>query len=230
MRLPKLVLIFLISMQHGCAHRLIISGYEPKILLDAACGADSPGASLKAVKGSVWLKAKSNEASGQFPASVMVTSPAIMRMEIQNLFGGVEAIISVEGNKYKIEVPNDTGKAHLKETGKDHWGGIPLNLAVDLFLGKLPCPTMSSVRHADIEDDQLVITSNLEERFVYRFEKFMDGFWPDYLHWERYGERPLSVEFRFYDPENGTKSPKRWEAKSKLGEIKVRWREREMLR
>src|SRR6185295_4308335 len=75
---------------------------DPHKLLAEAC---APGVSIKGVTGGVAMKAASKEASGQFPATVDARSPGWLKLEIQNLIGGTEAVISVQNRTYKIEVP-----------------------------------------------------------------------------------------------------------------------------
>src|SRR5262249_13269789 len=67
-------------------------GADGLALLEQAC---KPGQGVRGVKGSVWLKAQSKEASGQFPAMVDA-SPERLRLEATNLTGGTEALITVE--------------------------------------------------------------------------------------------------------------------------------------
>jgi len=228
-----LISLFLIG---GCARAPLKTGeLNPRILYEEACGNSSPGAHSESLTGSVWLKAHSKEASGQFPAAVEVKRTGAVRMEITNLVGGVEAVIRVEGNKYTIEMPKEKRQAQRQE-GNSSWGGIPLTWATRLFLGRVPCPPESAVAEMISEltpEGELKIQtqSSLEreaELFVYRFRNSEGRPWPEALHWERQGVAPLSVDFKFDSPEPGTRSPRKWEAKSPQGEVKVRWREREV--
>jgi hypothetical protein len=50
--------------------------------------------------------------------------------------------------------------------------------------------------------------------------------WPESLHWEATGVP--KVDLKFDDPEEGTNSPKKWEAHSSEGFLKVRWRQRKI--
>jgi hypothetical protein len=73
------------------------------------------------------------------------------------------------------------------------------------------------------EHDLVVETG--EEKFIYSFRSWGGKAWPEKLHWERNGG--AGVDFKFDDPEDKTASPRKWEAKSVQGEVKVRWRDRE---
>jgi hypothetical protein len=214
----------------GCAHAPAGRNEDPQVLLGHAC---EPGSEVAGVKGSVWLKAKSREASGQFPAVVEAAGRDKLTMEVTNLVGGTEATIRVVGGKYSVEIPKKKGAK-----GQGSWGGIPLHWATDLFLGRIPCPPESSLADARkrvSEDGELTVETagalgKEPEVFAYRFRKWEGRPWPESLRWERKGTTPLTVEFRFDDPEDGTHSPRKWEARSQRGEVKVRWKDREVSR
>jgi hypothetical protein len=218
----------------GCSHAPINSGADadPRALLAQACEA---GAGVKSVKGSVWLKAKSKEASGQFPAEVAAPSADRVRLEVTNPLGGTEAVLSVEGSHYKIQVPNHKER---NERGDRSWGGIPLEWANALFLGRIPCPDASRAKDAKLSRGpagELVVETpktldRLPEKYVYRMRAIDGGFWAESLHWERQGiagSAPVVVDFKFDDPDSKTRSPLKWEAKGAQGEVKVRWKDRQ---
>lgn len=71
---------------------------------------------------------------------------------------------------------------------------------------------------------------NEEEIYTYSFRSWAGKPWSDHLIWERKGPRPLVIEVSFDDPDPSTNLPRRWEAKSPLGEVKVRWKDRELTR
>src|SRR4051812_22174941 len=102
---PKILLlgIVLSALATGCAHAPVTRGMDPKVLLADAC---RPGSEIKSIKGTVWLKAASKDASGQFPAYVLAKDPDSLRLEVTNLVGGTEAVITVDGQKYRIESHN----------------------------------------------------------------------------------------------------------------------------
>ena len=94
------------------------------------------GANPGEVTGSVWMKAKSREASGQFPARVQARSGDELRLEVTQLLGARAALIEIRGNDFRIETPKD-GVVNRKAAS---WGGIPLEWASRIFMDRLPCP------------------------------------------------------------------------------------------
>lgn len=217
----------------GCAHKPVspFEGRDPKILLENAC---QPGRdNAKGVEGTVWMKASSKEATGQFPATVLARVPASLNLEVQNLLGGTEAVIRIDGQHYQVEVPN---KPQHTQKGSYSWGGIPLEWATELFLGRIPCPPADSWKNLklSVQDDRLVaeVPASLthdQQTFTYTFIQWNKRPWPESLHWER-KTATVFVDFKFGNPDNATGSPQKWEARSPHGEVKVRWKEREMLR
>ena len=220
----------------GCATVPAPKSHDADYLFKRAC---SPGAAVKGAKGSIWLKANSKEAQGQFPAQVESSSdPRAVKLEVVNLVGATEALITVTSEKYVIDVPGKKSRRPVQETGWGTWGGIPLKWAPDLFLGKIPCPSVSSaesvIRTAQDDGSLLLETrpgiEGAAERFQYHFRTYAGDLWPESLVWERTGAMGKKVEFKFDDPEDATQSPRKWEAKSAEGEVKVRWRDREVVR
>jgi hypothetical protein len=218
------VLALLSSCAHGPSTRELS---DPKLLIVEAC---EPGSLSQEVKGSIWMKAQSKDASGQFPANVTARAPDNLTLEVVNLVGGTQALITVEGKKYSISVPDKSGKPRKRE-GQGSWGGIPLKWASDLFLGRIPCPTKTALLGARLSvnpEQQLVVdVVGDSEKFVYTFRTWGGKAWPERLHWEKTGKLEAMVDFKFDDPEDRTHSPRKWEAKSAHGEVKVRWRDRE---
>jgi hypothetical protein len=183
--------------------------------------------------GVAWMKAKSPDASGQFPASIQAKAPSSLKLEVQQPFGGTAAVLTIEGSDLQIEVP---GKPERGRRERETWAGIPLRWAPGLFLGKIPCPDSNSLGQASLSinaDDELIVSmpsdaSGKPARFIYRFDERKDGrFWAKFLHWE---SGNAAVDFEFDDPEAETLSPLKWQAKSKQGEVKIRWRDREIVR
>lgn len=221
-----LLLVFLGS---SCSHVPPASEVQPQVLLEQAC---EPGSKVASVKGFAWLQAKSKDASGQFPAMIDARAPDHLELEVNNLLGGTEAIIRVDGRRYKIEIPS---RKDQSQVGVDSWGGIPLQWATELFLGRIPCPSPKVISTASLtvaKNGELVVETqpNLgqeSEKFTYTFKSWGGRHWPGSLRWERRGLLTQTVEFKFDDPEDETHSPKKWEAKSSQGEVKVRWRGRE---
>lgn len=211
----------------GCAH-LPLSEQDPQRVLGTVC---EIGRSNTGVRGSIWMKASSKDASGQFPANVNAQAPDRLTLEVNNLLGGNEALIEVRDKHYTVKAPHH--KIRNRE-GYDSWGGIPLHWSADLFLGRIPCPP-SEGAVAKLSEDQLVVeTSNTmsqgAQKFVYTFRHWNGRFWPESLHWEQAGTFSAAVDFKFDDPDDTGGSPKKWEAKSSQGEVKVRWGERSVVR
>ena len=219
----------------GCSHGPIAHENDPAALLDQVC---RPGAGVKAARGSVWLKAKSKDASGQFPALVEAPSADRLKLEVTNLVGGTEAIISVEGQHYRIDIPNHKER---QEQGNSSWGGIPLQWANALFLGRIPCPELPLAAAGSVNRDAqgaLVVETSktldrMAEKYVYHLTLVGGTSWADSLHWERKGMDAADtsvVDFKFSDPDDKTRSPQKWEAKGGQGEVKVRWKDRQFER
>ncbi len=216
----------------GCAHsKFTVKTMDPKALVNQIC---SQRDVARSIKGSVWMKVKSNDASGQFPADVVADGDGKLSLEVTNLLGGTEAIITVEGSQYRIQVPN---KPERKEVGYGYWGGIPLRWASDVFMGYIPCPMAKNLPDAQFQfgkDEDLVVQTiasldSEPERFTYRFRSWWGKPWVDSVKWERLGALKLTVEFKFDEPHADTGIPQKWEAKSVQGEVKVRWKERDSI-
>ena len=170
---------------------------------------------------------RSQQISGQFPLSLSATAPNQMKLEVTNFFGGTEVLIDVQGEHYLVTRP-DSGYFN-QETGSGSWGGIPLKWATYLFFGKIPCPASSDqLRLSTPEAGELRVLVSEYERFIYRFRDRKGKPWPESLHWERVNQSSLFVDFKFDDPDDLTLSPKKWEAQSSSGSIKVRWKERQV--
>ncbi len=233
-RIEKVAVAACLLVLFACAHVRVVSPISSSTLLAEVCGASAPGYKIQGVKGTVWLQAKSSDAYGRFPAIVEVTSPDSLKMEVTNLIGAPEAMISVRGRHYLIQVPKRNGEGMRTKRGVDSWSGIPLRWATDLFLGKIPCPSSATLQDAKValtSDGDLVVETQASlsmepEKFKYRFRKWAGRFWPEALEWERLGPFHQKVDFKFDRPEDKTQSPLKWEAQSSQGEIKVRWRER----
>jgi hypothetical protein len=233
MTLSKLLLAALAAaaMLQSCAHGPTAKSADPRLLYERAC---TPGQASQLIKGAVWLKAQSKEASGQFPAYVTAQAPDSLRMEVTNLVGGTEAVIAVKGLQYSINVPKQKTR---NEKGSGSWGGIPLRWSTELFLGRIPCPAplkpgaQMALSRTDDGELRVEVPAGLgsdPELYVYKFREYAGQPWPEQLHWERKGNFAVAVDFRFDDPEDKTLSPRKWEARSAQGEVKVRWKDREV--
>ncbi len=180
------------------------------------------------VTGTLWLKLQSNEAKGQFPA-VVSAKPQNLKLEVTNLVGGREALIEIAGSRYTIEHQGN------RTTGKNSWGGIPLQWAIPLFMGKIPCVTVTSTSGAKVvwnDNDELVMQRTIPnmandlETMVYRFQDWAGKPWVNYLRWEIKSTKKLQkVEFEFLEPDDKVGWPKRITAKSDRGEVQIRWKD-----
>lgn len=211
----------------ACAHAPAGKGADPRYLLDRAC---QPGQNIKSVRGSIWMKAQSKDASGQFPASIKVEAPDSLRMEVTNLLGATVGMITIKGTSYVIDTPKEK-KKQMKGSGT--WAGIPLRWAPDLFLGRIPCPTTQAMQHAELtvsDEGELTVQiakSAGDEKFVYRFRDWAGSPWVESVHWEK---KEANVDFKFDDPDQVDNSPQKFEARSPQGEVKIRWKDREVSR
>jgi hypothetical protein len=222
--------IFFAGILAGCSSAPKLGagkGIAPAELFKAAC---EPGSTVESAEGSVWFKAKSTEVSGQFGANVKSTFPDQLRLEVTNILGGTEAVIRVDHEHYEI-----TGsKAEKKGEGRGSWGGVPLHWATDLFLGKMPCPSPSSDLKMEVDSEglltiQVPASTGIEaQKFIFSFRQHLNKPWPNSLHWERNSVSAIAVDFKFDDPEDETLSPKKWEAHSAQGVVKIRWRDRDI--
>lgn len=226
----------------GCLCFLFLSGCvsaplvavrgSPQELFVHAC---EPGKNIRAVQGAVWLKTQSDEISGQFPVNVMATIPDQLNLEVTNVLGGTEALITLKGDYYLVTgADKKDEKAEKRSEGWGRWGGIPLKWATVLFLGKIPCPNPSTdLRLLKTDNGGIRVTlpakgTHLSQVFVYSFRNWKNQPWPESLHWEEGEGQGPSVDFKFDEPDEGTLSPKKWEARSVRGAVKVRWRDREV--
>ena len=212
----------------GCAtsSSKLTQNYSAKDLYTITCGI---GQSIQSAEGSVWLKANSKEVTGYYPTTVTVSAPNVLKMAINNVLGGTEAWIQVEQGHYLV---TDGSRREKKDEGYGSWGGIPLRWAPALFLGRVPCPDSTQVVELKktSDGDLFLEVSNgssiLTETFLYSFEIQSGRPWPIALHWENQGKSKTAVDFKFEDREEETGSPKKWEARSERGKVKVHWKDR----
>lgn len=220
------ILLFLTN----CAHIPVAQLRDTHFLFEQAC---NPGKNVQKVKGSVWIKARSQEASGQFPALVSAESPDQLHLEVTNLLGGTEALIDIHDQKYSIQA---THHKIQNQNGVGSWGGIPLHWGAELFLGKIPCPSEIELKKGSLSlnaEGDLVVDiqqNHLKgaQKYVYHFRNWGGTPWPETLTWQFLDIPSKAIEFKFDDPEDRTRSPRKWEAKSSRGEVKVRWKERDI--
>jgi hypothetical protein len=225
------IFLALFALSSSCAHRGTVApdgSKDPRQLLSEIC---SVGSEILEVGGTLQMKAKSKESSGQFPATVRaVLEPRELDLEITNPLGGTEARVSVRGANYQIEA--GSGAKARKQAGTQSWAGIPLNWSVDLFIGRIPCPKESNAAVTLDADGRLRVEvpgdlSGQAQIFLYSLEDSSPA-WPKALEWKLTGTLPAAVRFEFSAPEEGSRSPTRWEAISDRGEVKAKWRSREV--
>lgn len=206
------------------------------------------GKQTRAVQGQIWLKVASQEVNGQFLADVVAHHPDRLKIEVNNLLGGTEALISMANKHLKIL------RNHESHEAEDYfWGGIPVRWVPDLFLGRIPCPEesrefLSSGFGNGLDSTRWKLTQNLEgdlrvetavhgkgplEIFLYRFKNVHGRPWPKFLRWEKKlssaSEPSEWVEFSFDDPETDSTSPKKWDIQSSQGRLRLQWRSREAI-
>jgi hypothetical protein len=211
------------------------SYWSKEKLLSTTC---QTGQENKQITGTVWLKTNSKTINGQFNAAVFVKSPNELKLEVSNFLGGTVASINVTADRY--EVVRGPGEP-LSAAGIDSWAGIPLRWAYELFSGKFPCPPRSSSLVLGEENENLLSIQVRDEKFgsqkyVYKYRKIQNDRnnetqpWPESLHWETQSDREIghkfTVDFKFDQPEFNTLSPLAWEARSREGTIKIKWKER----
>ncbi len=214
----------------GCSSVKRAHERDPNALLAEIC---SIGRQFSVVNGSLWLKAESPEASGQFPADVRMDGPGMMKMEVTNLLGGTEAIIEVLGDRFELKTVLN-GRPQVQK-GAGSWAGIPLEWATALVLGRFPCPGSELIGTAKLSTPAENVLSvevprrlgKDEQIFIYHLRVWGGQLWPFRVEWTKKGSFGNEVNFEFEDPEDGSHIPRRWSARSKKGAVKVRWKSRQ---
>jgi hypothetical protein len=184
----------------------------------------------RAVIGSVWMKAKSKEASGQFPATVQVKAiparPLELRLEVTQLLGARAALIEIRGNEFKVETPKQ-GSVKRKASS---WGGIPLDWASQLFLDRFPCPgeqDFGTLRWHWLSESELEgRPASGDVIWKFKFRKWNLKPWVESVFWQEAPGKILEVTRDDPDPNEGW--ARRWEASSASGQVKVRWKDRKI--
>jgi hypothetical protein len=208
-----LMLITLI-LHASCTTPAKLGSQNRAALLNSVC---SVGAPTHSVSGSVWIKVASSEITGQYPASVQVsdsTQEPHLQLEIHNLFGGVEATFKLRPHQYELT----RGTSTHTEYGT-LWNGIPMRWAIQLFLGRIPCPDLRETRIIPSDSETLVVLDQNQQKFSYTFSETHGVLRPSTLAWQ-------NLEFKFDQFDSTSGSPKKWEARSPLGMLKVLWKER----
>jgi hypothetical protein len=169
------------------------------------------------------MKAKSKEASGQFPAIVQASPEKGVRIEVTQLMGARAALIEIRGNDFKVETPQERVS---KKTGS--WGGIPLEWASVLFMNRIPCPDLARVSWSWSEAGELIGRSrDGAETWKMTIVQRMGRSFVAKVILEKAGQPPFELVREDPDPQDGW--ARRWEVRSGAGEIKVRWRDRKSI-
>jgi hypothetical protein len=202
----------------GCAHTPLLAGKDPVALFSEIC---TPALPATEVTGEVWIVATSPEATGRFPAVVRAASTPVptLHLEVTNLLGGTVARIQLDAGGLQV-----FREGRMEASAREQYAGIPLRFGVDLFLGARPCP--SEKPRLRYEDEQLIAETK-EERFEYGFRAHGAKLWVDSVAWIRGESR---IDFSFDRPEDPSGAPQEWQAKSSRGEVRVRWKRRDLLR
>ena len=97
-----LVFLFLSACSHAPTKTgELRSKTTPDQLLSSAC---SPGQGVREVRGEALMKAKSSDASGQFPADIS-EGPRGSEVRGHSSTGGNRGVLTVHGSDYRIVVP-----------------------------------------------------------------------------------------------------------------------------
>lgn len=182
------------------------------------------------VQGTLWMKAKSKEASGQFPASVQASPDKGLRIEVTQLMGARAALIEIRGQDFKIETPQQGAVSRKARS----WGGIPLEWASALFMDRVPCPdpglpgvTWSLGRLPTGEGELVGRVPSRSESWKFAISDRNGRLFVDSMRLERAGLQLIELKREDADPDDLWAL--KWEIKSPAGEVKVRWRERKVL-
>ncbi len=206
-------------------------------LFEAACsGGYSSGKKTEKVTGSIWAKIESPELSGQFPATVLALSSGELALEVTNLIGAPQAWVKIKNKKIEMKLTAENQKAWKNSSQQLNLGGLPLEFAPGLFLGRVPCPSflgnsglrMSVIGRKDLEVIETDSKTGKKNKYLYEFDSFEGRPWVSNLIYDGFlrSGQDLRVEFKFESPTAPDRSPRRWSASSKRGKIDVRWKDR----
>lgn len=233
---PTLFVVFA-----GCASAPKPGEFSARDLMAAACPANFLGEKgVKTVKGSIWTKIESKEMSGQFPATVRVEYPNLLGVEVTNLIGSPQAWLKIENEKTELRFTTENEKEYGKPPARSMLGGLPLELASRLFAGGVPCPLESEERSARVkltpEGGVEVFEQNTRTRTVthihYSFTRYAGKPWVNEVRWEKLAQgakrsaKSNLITIIREDPSGPDGAPIRWSASSALGEIRIRWKDR----
>jgi len=221
----------------ACATAPKIGEFSDRDLMAAAC----PAGFVKKLSGSVWTKIESKEISGQFPATVLVDYPKKLAVEVTNLIGSPQAWLTIDEGKTELRFTAENEKEYGKPPRpRDMLGGLPVELALRLFAGGVPCPSddkNQAIRVKQTDDGGLEVIAmdlrtRLSTRYVYLFTKLAGHPWVREASLEKLarsakaGAKSNLITIRREEPSDPDGAPKRWSALSSRGEIRVRWKDR----
>ncbi len=230
-----------VSLLQSCSHAPVTGQKMPllpqKELRDLVEQVCRIGAKNQNVGGTAWLKAESPEVSGQFQGIIatkrgMNGATHELTLEVLNPLGGTEVKVEIRDNQYLIsQVRKKKGQEGFKEQGNENWSGIPLRWAAQIFLGEIPCPKSKKyvVRQGESLSDEaekvIIVQDENGDLFQFSVEKLKTGYFPKVL---KLTSEKTEVEFHFDDPTEKTLEPQKWEAISKKGRVKLKWKERKV--
>lgn len=195
-----------------------------KEMIERLCSARND---IQSSTGSLWIQARTPEASGQFPASVKAARSGDVDLEIVDLIGGKVATLTVRGESFDLKHAQDPSRSF---SGNGEWNAIPVRWLNQVFLGRVPCPTSAEIRRAEflqIDSEHVEARLPKNDRVIYRYAMSGAILWVKEIDWLIHGQRVL---FTFDDVEFGSGAPLKWTVKSSLGEIKARWKQRDLVR
>lgn len=206
-------------------------------LFEAACsGRYASAKKTQKVTGGIWAKIESPDLSGQFPATVLARAPGELALEVTNLIGAPQAWVKIKDQKIEMKLSAENKRAWKNSSKHLNLGGLPLEFAPSLFLGRVPCPDlagspdlrMSILNQKDLEIIETDSKTKHKNRYLYEFDSFEGRPWVSKLNYEgslRSGQ-DVKVEFKFESPTAPDRAARRWSASSTRGKIDIRWKDR----
>ncbi|MBC7386365.1 MAG: hypothetical protein H7301_09435 [Cryobacterium sp.] len=234
-----LVPLFLLS--SGCSTAPKPGEYTARELLAAACPTDFGSASKpRTVQGTVWTKIESKEISGQFPASVRAEYPTRLGVEVTNLIGSPQAWLKIENGKTELKFTAENDKEFGAPRIEQTLGGMPIEFALRLFAGGVPCPEQTKDRdvrvktssEGDLEVEERVIRTNEVTTIHYSFTRYAGSPWVKEVRWEKLASnvgrsaKSKLIRMTREEPDSADGAPLKWSVVSEAGEIRVRWKNR----
>jgi len=198
--------------------------FNAKTDLIEACNV---GSAFTQVKGSLWIKIKTQKEEMQFPATVQVFGTRLA-LEVTNLIGGQEATIQITGDQYEVKSPS---RPSLNQKGQGSWNGIPVAWAVGAFLGRPPCLSVEALTASQVEgQSEGALLKVSSKNFIYKFRDWSGKKWIKGLSVQEQDKSSTksNLEFEFERPDVVHGAPWVWRITSSEGELRVRWKDREL--